>query len=70
MQILALFVGRFLCLVVFFCVDFNYISKIIYPVETTSAIYLSYHISLKISMELHSLVDKTALTLKKKIYQC
>lgn len=72
MQTLALFVGGFLCLFVFFCVDFNYISKIIYPVKTKPAIYLSY-ILLRIYMKLCRLLDKTGLTFIKKdkfVYQC
>lgn len=44
MQTLALIVGGFLCLFGFFCVDFKYISKIIYPKKTKPAIYLLYHI--------------------------
>lgn len=73
MQTVALIVGGFLCLFGFFCVDFNYISKIIYPLKTKPAIYLSYHILLKICMKLCGLLDKTGLTFKKKdkfVYQC
>lgn len=44
MQTLALIVGGFLCLFGFFCIDFKYISKIIYPKKTKPAIYLLYHI--------------------------
>lgn len=68
MQMMALFVGGFLSLglVLFSCVDFNYISKIFYPMKTKPAIYLPYYIILKICMELRRLLGKTPLTLKKK----
>lgn len=66
MQILALFVGGFLCLVVFFCVEFNSIYEIIYLMRTKPAIYLLCHILLKICMSLCRVPDKTVLTYSKK----